>query len=141
MAAVSPVAPAPLPALLPLPGVRLAAHAAGIRYEGRNDMMLAELAPGSAIAGVFTRSLTAGPPVLWCQSCLPGGRARAIVVNSGNANVFTGQSGKEVVLATAQAAAKLLRCDPKEEFISSTGAIGDPADAPKIVHSLAQIAP
>src|SRR6266851_1400818 len=141
MAALSPLAPARFPELPPIPGVRLAAYAAGIRYTGRNDMMLAELAPGSAIAGVFTRSLTAGPPVLWCQACLSGGRARAIVVNSGNANVFTGRTGKEAVLATAAAAAKLFRCDPKEVFISSTGVIGEPPPAHKIVDALPKIAP
>jgi glutamate N-acetyltransferase / amino-acid N-acetyltransferase len=141
MAAVSPLAPAHFPELPPIPGVRLAAYAAGIRYAGRNDMILAELAPGSAVAGVFTRSLTAGPPVLWCQACLPGGRVRAIVVNSGNANVFTGRSGQEAVLATATAAAKLFRCDPKEVFVSSTGVIGEPPPAQKIVDALPKIAP
>jgi glutamate N-acetyltransferase/amino-acid N-acetyltransferase len=141
MAAVSPLAPERFPELPPIPGVRLAAYAAGIRYTGRNDMMLAELAPGSAIAGVFTRSLTAGPPVLWCQACLSGGRARAIVVNSGNANVFTGRTGQEAVLATAAAAAKLFHCDPKEVFISSTGVIGEPPPAQKIVDALPKIAP
>src|SRR5260370_18580210 len=141
MAAVSPLAPAHFPPLSPIAGVRLAAYAAGIRYEGRDDMMLAELAPGSAIAGVFTRSLTAGPPVLWCQSCLSGGRARAIVVNSGNPNVFTGRTGKEAVLATAAAAAKLFRCDPKDGFISATGAIGEPPPAQKIVDALPRIPP
>jgi glutamate N-acetyltransferase / amino-acid N-acetyltransferase len=141
MAEVSPLAPERFPELPPIPGVRLAAYAAGIRYTGRNDMMLAELAPGSAIAGVFTRSLTAGPPVLWCQACLSGGRARAIVVNSGNANVFTGRTGQEAVLATATAAAKLFRCEPKEVFISSTGVIGEPPPAEKIVDALPKIAP
>ncbi|MGC2412461.1 MAG: bifunctional glutamate N-acetyltransferase/amino-acid acetyltransferase ArgJ, partial [Stellaceae bacterium] len=141
MSAVSPLAPAAFPTLLPIPGVRLAAYAAGIRYAGRNDMMLAELAPGSAIAGVFTRSLTAGPPVLWCKASLAGGKARAIVVNSGNANVFTGRTGQEAVLATASAAAKLFRCDPKEVFISSTGVIGEPPPAQKIVDALPKIAP
>src|SRR5437879_596397 len=141
MAALSPLAPEHFPELPPIAGVRLAAHAAGIRYTGRNDMMVAELAPGTAIAGVFTRSLTAGPPVLWCQACLSGGTARAIVVNSGNANVFTGRTGQEAVLATASAAAKLFRCDPKEVFISSTGVIGEPPPAQKIVDALPKIAP
>jgi glutamate N-acetyltransferase/amino-acid N-acetyltransferase len=141
MSAVSPLAPAAFPTLSPIPGVRLAAYAAGIRYAGRNDMMLAELASGSAIAGVFTRSLTAGPPVLWCKASLSGGRVRAIVVNSGNANVFTGRSGQEAVLATASAAGKLFRCDPKEVFISSTGVIGEPPPAQKIVDALPKIAP
>src|SRR5271170_1272883 len=141
MAALSPLAPERFPELPPIAGVRLAAYAAGIRYAGRDDMMLAELAAGSTIAGVFTRSLTAGPPVLWCQTCLPGGRVRAIVVNSGNANVFTGRTGQEAVLATAAAAGKLFRCDPKEVFISSTGVIGEPPPAQKIVDALPKIAP
>jgi len=141
MAALSPLAPDRFPELLPIPGVRLAAYEAGIRYTGRDDMMVAELAPGTTIAGVFTRSLTAGPPVLWCRACLAGGTARAIVVNSGNANVFTGRTGQEAVLATASAAAKLFRCDPKEVFISSTGVIGEPPPAQKIVDALPRIAP
>src|SRR5260370_29649372 len=101
MAALSPLAPARFPELAPIAGVRLAAFACGIRYTGRDDLMLAELAPGSAIAGVFTRSLTAGAPVVWCRDCLPGGKVRGIVVNSGNSNVFTGHAGKEVVEKTA----------------------------------------
>src|SRR5260370_10525040 len=90
MAALAPFAPARFPELAPVAGVRLAAFACGIRYAGRNDLMLAELTPGSAIAGVFTRSMTAGPPVLWCRDCLLGGRVRGIVVSSGNSNVCTG---------------------------------------------------
>src|SRR5487761_1068310 len=89
MAALSPLAPSRFPDLLPISGVRLAAHAGGIRYTGRDDLMLAELAPGSAVAGVLTRSLTAGAPILWCRNCLRSGTGRAILVNSGNANVFT----------------------------------------------------
>src|ERR1700758_97417 len=120
MTAVSPLAPGRFPALAPIAGVRLAAFGCGIRYTGRDDLMLAELVPDSAIAGVFTRSLTAGAPVLWCRKCLPGGKVRAIVVNSGNSNVFTGRAGKEVVQTTAITTAQLLSCDPKEVFISVT---------------------
>src|SRR5215831_5152861 len=139
MAAVSPLAPTGFPVLAPIAGVRLAAFASGIRYAGRDDLMLAELAPGSTIAGVFTRSLTAGAPVLWCRECLAGGIARGIVVNSGNSNTFTGRAGKEVVEATAAAVARLLGCDPKAVFISSTGVIGEPPPADKIVDALPQI--
>ncbi|HYM74133.1 MAG TPA: bifunctional glutamate N-acetyltransferase/amino-acid acetyltransferase ArgJ [Stellaceae bacterium] len=136
---VSPLAPESFPAMAPIAGVRLAAHAAGIRYSGRNDMMVAELTPGSTIAGVFTKSLTYGPPVGWCRDCLPGGKVRAIVVNSGNANVFTGRVGNEAVRATAEAAGKLLGCSPKEIFISSTGVIGEPPPAERITGALPQI--
>jgi glutamate N-acetyltransferase / amino-acid N-acetyltransferase len=140
MAVVSPLAPACFPRLPPIAGVRLAAFACGIRYTGRDDLMLAELVPGTTIAGVFTRSLTAGAPVLWCRDCLPGGEARAIVVNSGNANVFTGRAGKEAVATTAAAAAKLLGCDPKQVFIASTGVIGEKLTVEKIVGALPQTA-
>ena len=136
MAAVSPLAPAGFPRLAPIAGVRLAAFACGIRYTGRNDLMLAELAHGTAIAGVLTRSLTAGAPVQWCRDCLPGGQARGIVVNSGNANVFTGRAGKEAVEITAAATATLLGCDPKQVFIASTGVIGEVLPVEKIVGAL-----
>src|SRR5947208_171283 len=139
MTALSPLAPERFPELAPIAGVRLAAFACGIRYAGRDDVMLAELAPGSTIAGVFTRSLTAGAPVLWCRECLAGGTARGIVVNSGNSNTFTGRAGREVVEATAATAARLLGCDPKQVFISSTGVIGEPPPADKIVGALPQI--
>src|SRR5260370_4183600 len=140
MAALAPFAPARFPELAPVAGVRLAAFACGIRYAGRNDLMLAELTPGSAIAGVFTRSMTAGPAVLWCGDCLLGGRVRGIVVNSGNAIVFTGGPGKELVETTATTTARLLRCDPKEVFVSSTGVIGELPPAKKIINALTRIA-
>jgi glutamate N-acetyltransferase / amino-acid N-acetyltransferase len=141
MPAVSPLAPARFPDLQPIAGVRLAVYAAGIRYADRNDLMLAELAPGSTIAGVFTRSLTPGVPVDWCRECLPGGKVRAIVVNSGNANVFTGRAGRQVVESTAAAAARLLDCDPTEIFISSTGVIGEPPPADRISAALPHVVP
>jgi glutamate N-acetyltransferase/amino-acid N-acetyltransferase len=141
MPAISPLAPAHFPALPPLAGVRLASYEAGVRYAGRTDLMLAELAPGTTIAGVLTQSQTPGQPVIWCRQCLPGGKARAIVVNSGNANVFTGRVGWQVVEQTAAATAKLLDCKPEEVFISSTGVIGEPPPAEKIVEAMPKIVP
>src|SRR5215468_12230226 len=141
MTAVSPLAPARFPALPIIAGVRLAAYPCGIRYTGRDDLVLAELAPESTIAGVFTQSVTAGPPVLWCRDCLSGGRVRGIVVNSGNSNVFTGHAGSVVVEKTAATAAQLLGCDPQQIFISSTGVIGEPPPADKIIGALPQIVP
>src|SRR5260370_33251294 len=126
MPAISPLAPSRFPDLPPIAGVRLAAYAAGIRYTGRNDIMVAELAPGSTVAGVFTRSQTPGAPVDWCRDCLPGGTARAIVVNSGNANVFTGRAGREVCERTAAPAARLLACEPRQVFITSPGDLRHP---------------
>ena len=89
---VSPLA-VPLADLPPLPGVRLGAAAAGIRYQGRTDLVMIELAPGTTVAGVFTSNRCPGAPVDWCRTALKGGRARAVVVNAGNANVFTGRPG------------------------------------------------
>src|SRR3982074_885592 len=104
---VPPLAPAVFPELKPIAGVRLAAYAAGVRYAGRNDVMLAELAPGTTIAGVLTQSKTPGAPVAWSRASRPGGSVGAIVVNSGNANVFTGRAGRDVCERTAAAAAQL----------------------------------
>ncbi|HTP83643.1 MAG TPA: bifunctional glutamate N-acetyltransferase/amino-acid acetyltransferase ArgJ [Alphaproteobacteria bacterium] len=133
MAKRSPLAPEKAPELPPIPGVRLAAVAAGIRYQGRTDVMLAVLDAGTTIAGVLTRSVTCGAPVEWCRRHLRAGRARALVVNSGNSNTFTGRAGEAVVAETAAAAAKLVGCEAAEVFISSTGVIGEPPPAGKIV--------
>ena len=122
--AVSPLA-VELPELPPLAGVRLAAAAAGIRYRERTDLVLAELAPGSTVAGVFTRNRCPGAPVEWCRGALKGGRARALVVNAGNANVFTGRAGFEATRATAEATAQLVDCKPRRVFLASTGVIGE----------------
>jgi len=121
---VSPLA-VPLPALTPVAGVTLGTIAAGIRYQGRTDLTMLEFAPGTTVAGVFTRNKCPGAPVDWCRGALKGGKARALVVNAGNANVFTGQAGREATAATAEAAAKLIGCKPREVFLASTGVIGE----------------
>ncbi len=121
---VSPLAVA-LPALAPLPGIRLGAAAAGIRYKGRTDLVMVELPAGTTVAGVFTRNRCPGAPVDWCRTALKGGKARALVVNAGNANVFTGKAGTEATRATADAAAALVGCRPREVFLASTGVIGE----------------
>jgi glutamate N-acetyltransferase/amino-acid N-acetyltransferase len=89
------------------------------------------MAPGTEVAGVFTTSKCPGAPVEWCREALKGGTARALVVNSGNANAFTGLKGREAVALTARIAAKAVGCKPGEVFISSTGVIGEPLDASK----------
>ena len=103
---VSPLAPERSPELPPIAGVKLGTAHCGIRYKGRSDLMVAVLDPATTIAGVFTRSLMPGAPVDWCRRVLPRGKARAIVVNSGVANVFTGRNGKSVVEATAKETAR-----------------------------------
>jgi glutamate N-acetyltransferase/amino-acid N-acetyltransferase len=123
-----------------LAGVRLAAGEAGLRYRGRTDLMLMELAPGTRMAGVFTRSLTAAAPVDWCRSALKGGTGRAVLVNSGNANAFTGRAGAAAVRETVRAAARLLGCREREVFVASTGVIGQPLEAARIVAALDPLA-
>ncbi|MFT8586220.1 bifunctional glutamate N-acetyltransferase/amino-acid acetyltransferase ArgJ [Acetobacter papayae] len=132
---VSPLA-LPLPELGPVRGVRLGAIAAGIRYKGRTDLVLAEFDAGTTVAGVFTRSKCPGAPVDWCRAILPEGRARALVVNAGNANVFTGRAGRETCEQTAQAAAKLTQCAPGEVYLASTGVIGEILPAERITAAL-----
>jgi glutamate N-acetyltransferase / amino-acid N-acetyltransferase len=129
---VSPLAPKTHPRLPPLAGVRLATVAAGIRYQQRTDVMLALLAPGTQVAGVFTKSRTASAPVLWCQQQLKAGAARCLVVNSGNANAFTGKAGLDGVHEIADSAAAIVGCRPSEVFIVSTGVIGEPLPTKKI---------
>jgi glutamate N-acetyltransferase/amino-acid N-acetyltransferase len=132
---VSPLAVS-YPELPPLEGVRLGAVEAGIRYQGRHDLVMMEMAAGTTVAGVFTASKCPGAPVDWCRAALRGGRARALVVNAGNANVFTGKAGREACLASAAAAAKLVGCPPRQVFIASTGVIGEVLPHEKLVTAL-----
>src|SRR5215510_13937631 len=107
----SPLAPDGVPTLPPIAGVRLAAGACGVRYQGRTDVCLMAFAPGTTMAGVLTRSLCSSAPVDWCREALRGGRGRAILVNSGNANAFTGRLGEASVRRCAGATAAVLDCD------------------------------
>ena len=123
---VSPLAPAGFPDLPAVGGVQLAAHAAGLRYRGRPDVMLAALAPGSQVAGVFTRSRCASAPVDWCRAHLGRGTARAVLCNAGNANAFTGAAGEAAAAGSAQAVADALDAAPEDVYLASTGVIGEP---------------
>ena len=106
-------------------GIRLGATQAGIRYQGRTDLVMIELAEGTRVAGVFTRNKCPGAPIDWCRKHLDHGRARAVVINAGNANVFTGRAGADAVRATAEAAADIVGCRPGEVYVASTGVIGE----------------
>jgi glutamate N-acetyltransferase/amino-acid N-acetyltransferase len=128
---VSPLAPKSYPELPEIEGVRFATAAAGIRYQGRTDVLLALMDKGTQAAGVFTRSKCPSAPVDWCRAKLNGGKARALVVNSGNANAFTGKSGREAVKLTASLATKATGAPASEIFLASTGVIGEPLDASK----------
>ncbi|WP_152048001.1 bifunctional glutamate N-acetyltransferase/amino-acid acetyltransferase ArgJ [Aureimonas psammosilenae] len=130
-APISPLAPKTYPEMPEIRGLRIATAEAGIKYRGRTDLMLMVLDEGTSVAGVFTRSRCPSAPVDFCRGNLSGGRARALVVNSGNANAFTGKRGREATAVTAEAAAKAVGCDPSEVFLASTGVIGEPLDAAK----------
>ncbi|WP_407149252.1 bifunctional glutamate N-acetyltransferase/amino-acid acetyltransferase ArgJ [Bradyrhizobium sp. ORS 86] len=138
--AVSPLAPTDVPDMPVIAGVKLATAAAGIRYKGRTDVLLALLDEGTTVAGVFTKSKCPSAPVEWCRAKLKGGKARAVVVNSGNANAFTGKTGKQSTALTAQIAAKAVGCSTGEVFLASTGVIGEPLDATKFNGVLARLA-
>ncbi len=125
---VSPLA-RPFPDMPAIAGVRLSTGAAGVRYKGRTDVLLAVFDKGTAAAGVFTRSKCPSAPVDWCRAQLKGGTAQALVVNSGNANAFTGKSGREATKLTAALTAKAAGCKPAGVFLASTGVIGEPLDA------------
>jgi glutamate N-acetyltransferase / amino-acid N-acetyltransferase len=133
---VSPLAPVRVPRLLAIGGVSLAIAETGIRYKNRPDVLLAIMEPGTAVAGCLTNSKSRSAPVDWCATSLKGGRARAVVINAGNANAFTGRAGVKTVTAVAKATAQLLKCSPSEIFQASTGVIGEPLDPAPIVNAL-----
>src|ERR1700709_746641 len=127
--AVSPLAPTDVPDMPPVAGVRLATAAAGIRYKGRTDVLLAVFDKGTTVAGVFTRSKCPSAPVEWCRAKLKGGKARALVVNSGNANAFTGKTGRAAREFAAKLGGAAAGCKADEIFLASTGVIGEPLPA------------
>jgi len=136
----SPLAPAHFPPLPPIAGVEVAGAACGLKESGRHDLFVARLAPGTTAAGCFTRSLCPSAPVDWCRRVLPRGRARCVVVNSGNANAFTGKAGDRTVEHTVAAAARLFGCTPNEVYIASTGVIGVPVPPDHIAAKLPGVA-
>src|SRR6202011_892167 len=144
--AISPLAPTDVPDMPAIAGVKLATAAAGIRYKGRTDVLLAVMDKGTAVAAVFTQSKCPSAPVEWCRAKLgrggpsKGGFARALVVNSGNANAFTGKTGRQATALTASIAAKAVGCSGNEVFLASTGVIGEPLDATKFDGVLATLA-
>jgi glutamate N-acetyltransferase / amino-acid N-acetyltransferase len=137
---ISPLAPTDVPDMPVIAGVTLATAAAGIRYKGRTDVLLAVMDKGTAVAGVFTQSKCPSAPVEWCRAKLSRGQARALVVNSGNANAFTGKTGRQSTALTASIAAKAVGCKADEIFLASTGVIGEPLDATKFDGVLGDLA-
>jgi glutamate N-acetyltransferase/amino-acid N-acetyltransferase len=125
-----------MPDMPEVAGCELAAIEAGVRYKGRVDVLLGRFVEGTQVAGVLTRNQMPGAPVDWCRKVLPAGLARGLVVNAGNANVFTGAHGRTACEETARAAAAELGCKPEEIMLSSTGVIGEPLAYERIVAGL-----
>jgi len=137
----SPLAPAEFPLMPAVAGVRLATVEAGVKYRGRDDLLLATVAEGATVAGVLTNSQTPGAPVDWCRRQLQSGvDPRALLVNAGNANTFTGAIGARHVRASCAAAAVALGCDAGQVLAASTGVIGEVLAVEKIIHALPQLA-
>ncbi|WP_310186966.1 bifunctional glutamate N-acetyltransferase/amino-acid acetyltransferase ArgJ [Mesorhizobium sp. BE184] len=134
--AVSPLAPKKYPKMPAIEGVRMATAEAGIKYRDRTDLLAMVFDPGTSVAGVFTRSKCPSAPVDFCRQNLTAGKARVLIVNSGNANAFTGKKGRDSTAMTAEAAAKAAGCAAGDVFLASTGVIGEPLDAGKFSHLL-----
>ncbi|MBN9364989.1 MULTISPECIES: bifunctional glutamate N-acetyltransferase/amino-acid acetyltransferase ArgJ [unclassified Devosia] len=137
---VSPLAPKTYPELPDVAGVRFATAEAGIKYKNRTDVLLVSMDEGTVVAGVLTRSKCPSAAVDWCRQNLGGGKARALLVNSGNANAFTGQKGKASVSLSADIVSKALGVAPSEIFLASTGVIGEPLDAQKFAGVTSEMA-
>jgi glutamate N-acetyltransferase/amino-acid N-acetyltransferase len=139
---LSPLAPKTFPELPVIDGVSFATAAAGIKYAGRTDVMLAVTTPGTAVAGVFTRSSTRSAPVLDCQAKIgtDSTAGAAFLVNSGNANAFTGRHGTDSVSAICNAVAKASAIPAERVFTASTGVIGEPLPHDRIVRVLDELA-
>lgn len=131
MTAISPLAPTTFPALPPIAGFRFATAEAGIKHAGRTDVLLGVFDKGTTVAGVFTRSKCPSAPVDWCRAALQTGKPRALLVNAGNANAFTGKRGRDTVRLSADMVAQAVGCRPREVFLASTGVIGEPLDPRK----------
>ncbi|WP_137132134.1 bifunctional glutamate N-acetyltransferase/amino-acid acetyltransferase ArgJ [Rhizobium sp. FY34] len=138
-ATVSPLAPKSYPDMPVLRGLRMATAAAGIKYKNRTDVLLMVFDEPASVAGVFTRSKCPSAPVDFCRANLGNGRARAVVVNSGNANAFTGVKGRAATELTAKSASEAVGCDMGEIFLASTGVIGEPLDATKFAGVLGEM--
>jgi glutamate N-acetyltransferase/amino-acid N-acetyltransferase len=139
-AKISPLAPPLVENAPAVPGVKLATGAAGIKYRGRTDVLLVVLGEKTTVAGVFTQSKCPSAPVEWCREKAKGGKARALVVNSGNANAFTGKNGRAAAKFTADLAAKAVGCKISEVFLASTGVIGEPLPVNQFTGVMEQLA-
>ena len=136
---ISPLAPKSFPQMPFVNGVRMTTAKTETKYKGRSDLLLIDLVSGTSVAGVLTKSIAPGHPVIWCRDILPKGKARGLVVNAGNANVFNGKSGMQAVEAIAKSVGTLFHCTKNEVYVASTGVIGEKLDPSKIVEKIATL--
>jgi len=136
----SPLAPARFPDLAAIPGVKIASIAADVKYTNRDDLMMASFEPGTTVAGVFTQSSTAGAPVLVCRKNLQGHAARALIVNAGNSNAFTGKIGEQHCEEICTSVASEIGCSTDTVFIASTGVIGEVLPIDRLVNKIPALA-
>ncbi len=135
----SPLAPTHFPDLPPISGIRLASVATAIKYQDRDDLMLACFDAGTTVAGVLTQSATASAPVLLCRDHLQNGVAQALIVNAGNANAFTGKIGEQHCRATCAAVAHHISAQADDVFVASTGVIGEPLPIARIINAIPKL--
>ena len=136
---ISPLAPKTFPQMPFVNGVRMATAKTENKYKGRPDLLLIDLVSGTSVAGVLTRSTAPGHPVIWCRDKLPKGKARALIVNAGNANVFNGKSGMQAVETITKSVSGLLHCARNEVYMASTGVIGEKLDPSEITEKIATL--
>ena len=136
---VSPLAPDVFADCPAIENIHLASAEAGIKYSGRHDVLLVRFARPAQVAGVFTRSKCPSAPVVWCRQQLSRGLAHGLLVNSGNANAFTGKRGADAVEMSAKLVAATLGCSPEDIYLASTGVIGEPLDAGKFANVIDQL--
>jgi glutamate N-acetyltransferase/amino-acid N-acetyltransferase len=134
---ISPLAPKKYPKMPSIDGVRIATAEAGIKYKNRTDLLAMVFDEGTTVAGVFTKSKCPSAPVDFCRQNLGAGKARILIVNSGNANAFTGRKGRAATTLTGQTASEAVGCASSDVFLASTGVIGEPLDATKFEPLLA----
>ncbi|MDG1438567.1 MAG: bifunctional glutamate N-acetyltransferase/amino-acid acetyltransferase ArgJ, partial [Emcibacteraceae bacterium] len=130
MAKKSPLAPSNVPSLPALEGVVLSTAATSMKYQGRDDLLLVSLPRGATAAGVFTTSKCFSAPVGWCRDILTSGlSAKAVLVNAGNANAFTGKAGDDAMASNVDTVSSILGCDKSQVYVASTGVIGEVLEA------------
>ena len=136
---VSPLKPKQVERIYDIDGVYLSSINSGIKYKGRDDLLLITFSKNTNVAGIFTKSTTASAAVKWCKKNIKKNNARAIIINAGNANVFTGEDGKLAVQKIISKLALILEIKEKEVLIAQTGVIGEALDFDKIVNCLEKL--